>query len=87
MSRIHDVGRERCQDQPLLRLEATGLGQANVSRHLQILHTLGFVARRKEGLQVFCALADESVFALCDSACGGIRELNGSRLRTVDGRS
>lgn len=66
-------------------VEATGLGQANVSKHLQLLHALGFVARRKEGLHVLYALADESVFALCDIACGGIRAHSGSRLRALMG--
>ncbi|MGI9140823.1 MAG: ArsR/SmtB family transcription factor [Gemmatimonadaceae bacterium] len=50
----------------------TGLGQANVSRHLQILHALGFVARRKDGLFVYYRLADKSVFRLCDIMCGRI---------------
>ena len=51
-------------------MEATGLGQANVSKHLQLLTALGFVARRKEGLYVFYRLADDDVFRLCDLMCG-----------------
>ena len=51
-------------------VDATGLGQANVSKHLQLLHHLGFVARRKEGLFVYYALADKSVLQLCDIMCG-----------------
>ena len=50
--------------------ESTGLGQANVSKHLQLLHGLGFVERRKEGLYVYYRLADEDVFTLCDLMCG-----------------
>lgn len=50
--------------------EATGLGQANVSRHLQLLHSNGFVERRKEGLFVNYRLADEMVFQLCEMMCG-----------------
>jgi DNA-binding transcriptional ArsR family regulator len=53
-------------------VEETGLGQANVSKHLQLLHTLGFVRRRKEGLYVYYELADPSVFHLCDVMCGRI---------------
>lgn len=53
-------------------VESTGLGQANVSKHLQLLHSLGFVSRRKEGLFVYYALADRSVFKLCDLMCGRI---------------
>ena len=51
-------------------VEDTELGQANVSKHLQLLHSLRFVNRRKEGLYVYYALADKSVFQLCDIVCG-----------------
>jgi DNA-binding transcriptional ArsR family regulator len=50
-------------------VDETGLGQANVSKHLQVLHALGFVKRRKEGLFVFYTLADRSVLRLCDLMC------------------
>ena len=50
-------------------VDATGLGQANVSKHLQLLYGLGFVGRRKEGLYVYYSLADRSVFQLCDIMC------------------
>jgi DNA-binding transcriptional ArsR family regulator len=50
-------------------VEATGLGQANVSKHLQLLHAQGFVSRRKEGLYAYYALADERVFQLCEMMC------------------
>lgn len=61
-------------------VDETGLGQANVSKHLQILHSLGFVARRKEGLFVYYRLADKDVFRLCDIMCGRIE----SRMRGVE---
>ena len=51
-------------------VEATGLGQANVSKHLQMLHAMHFVSRRKDGLFVYYALADKTVFQLCDIMCG-----------------
>lgn len=51
-------------------VEATELGQANVSKHLQILHSHGFVGRRKEGLYSLYCLADDDVFTLCDLMCG-----------------
>ena len=53
-------------------VEATGLGQANVSKHLALLLTLGFVSRRKEGLYVYYTLADARVFKLCDLMCSRI---------------
>ena len=51
-------------------VDDTTLGQANVSKHLQLLHTLGFVSRRKDGLFVYYTLADRNVFHLCDIMCG-----------------
>jgi ArsR family transcriptional regulator len=48
---------------------ATEGTQANVSRHLQALSQAGMVARRKQGLQVFYAIADPSIFQLCDLVC------------------
>lgn len=54
-------------------MEGTGLSQANVSKHLQLLHSLGFVTRRKEGLYVHYTLAGEDVFALCDLMCGRLQ--------------
>jgi ArsR family transcriptional regulator len=50
--------------------ERTSLHQANLSKHLQLLHTLGFVSRRKDGLFVYYSLGDDDVFQLCDIMCG-----------------
>jgi ArsR family transcriptional regulator len=51
-------------------LQATGLGQANVSKHLQVLYTAGFVERRKDGPNTWYRLADHDVMRLCDLMCG-----------------
>lgn len=51
-------------------VERTGMGQANVSKHLQYLHAMGLVERRKDGLYVHYSLADEDVFRMCDIVCG-----------------
>src|SRR5262245_22259889 len=50
--------------------ERTSLNQANLSKHLQLLHPLGFVTRRKDGLFVCYSLTDDDVFHLCDIMCG-----------------
>ena len=50
----------------------TGLGQANVSRHLQVLHNFHFVSRRKDGLFMNYSIADQAIFTLCDIVCGKI---------------
>ncbi len=53
---------------------ATGGTQANISRHLQVLARGGVLSRRKDGLQVFYAIADQSVYALCDLVCGSMEK-------------
>ena len=51
-------------------VQETGLGQANVSRHLDVLRRYGFVERRKDGLNAFYRIADREVFGICDIMCG-----------------
>ena len=53
--------------------DATGLNQANLSRHLQQLSITGLVTRRKEGLFVYYALADRSVLRMCELMCGRLK--------------
>ncbi len=66
-------------------VQATGLGQANVSKHLAILHSLAFVKRRKEGLFAFYSLADKGVFQLCDLMCGRVESELKKRSRLLSG--
>jgi len=51
---------------------STQLCQANVSKHLQQLHTLGFVRRRKHGLFVHYAIADRQVAKRCNLMCARV---------------
>ncbi|MFW5951876.1 MAG: ArsR/SmtB family transcription factor [Gemmatimonadota bacterium] len=67
-------------------VERTGMGQANVSKHLQLLHALGFVDRRKEGLYVHYRLAGEDIFRMCDLMCGRIEEEAEERRQMLRGR-
>ena len=67
-------------------VERTGLGQANVSKHLQLLHALGFVERRKEGLYVHYRLGGEDIFRMCDLMCGRIEEEADRRRDLLRGR-
>jgi DNA-binding transcriptional ArsR family regulator len=53
--------------------EAVGGTQQNVSKHLGVLLNAGLVSRTKQGTSARYAIADETVFALCDQVCGGIR--------------
>jgi DNA-binding transcriptional ArsR family regulator len=54
--------------------QATGLTQANASRHLQTLTDAGVLKRRKQGLQVFYSVADKNIFNLCEHVCGSLQE-------------
>jgi DNA-binding transcriptional ArsR family regulator len=53
-------------------VEALGATQQNVSKHLGVLYQAGIVGRRKDGNRVIYAIADDSVFALCETVCGGL---------------
>lgn len=64
-------------------VEETAMGQANVSKHLQMLHAMGFVDRRKRGLFVHYALADQGVFDLCDVMCGRIEAQEKERRKLI----
>jgi len=55
-------------------VEATGLMQANVSRHLQTLTEAGLLARERRGSAVIYSIADPSIFKLCRQVCGGIQK-------------
>ena len=62
-------------------VDETGLGQANVSKHLARLHQLGFVTRRRDGLHIYYELADRDVLKLCDLMCGRIEAETRTRRR------
>ena len=51
-----------------------GSSQQNVSKHLGILHRAGILKREKRGTSVVYAVADQSVFEMCDLVCGQVRE-------------
>jgi DNA-binding transcriptional ArsR family regulator len=52
----------------------TGGTQANVSRHLQTLAGAHLLRRRKAGLHVFYAIADPTIFRLCELVCGRLEK-------------
>ncbi len=51
-------------------IEVCGMKQANVSKHLAILHDQHLVRRQREGTNVLYEIADPVVFSLCDLVCG-----------------
>ena len=63
-------------------------GQANVSKHLQVLLQQGFVDRRKEGTTSWYRISDPAVFTMCELVCGGLEEeLAASASRSAVARS
>ncbi len=50
-------------------IDETGLNQANLSKHLQVLYAHGFVRRTRNRSWVYYELADSSTFQLCDIMC------------------
>jgi DNA-binding transcriptional ArsR family regulator len=50
-------------------MAATGLGQANVSKHLKILTQAGILSRKPSGVSVYYEIADPIIFELCELAC------------------
>ncbi len=46
-------------------MQATGLSQANASKHLKSLTQLGIVSRRQEGVCVYYSVAEPVLFEVC----------------------
>lgn len=53
-------------------VEASGMTQTNVSRHLGLLRREGVVARRKDGKKALYRILDPNIEKLCTLVCGGI---------------
>ena len=46
-----------------------GMKQANVSKHLGVLHDNRLVKRQRDGVSVRYAIADPMIFSLCNLVC------------------
>jgi len=55
-------------------MAATGLGQANVSKHLKLLHQAGIIARQPQGVSVYYSVSDPLIFDLCELVCQRLAE-------------
>ncbi|MFB2922463.1 MULTISPECIES: ArsR/SmtB family transcription factor [Aerosakkonema] len=53
-------------------IEETGLGQANVSKHLKLLAQAGIVTRTQVGVSVYYEISNPFLFELCDLVCGSL---------------
>ena len=68
-------------------VEALDAGQPNVSKHLGILLDAGVVTRRKEGLNAYYSIADDSIFQLCELVCSRLDERLAAQRKAVVGYS
>ena len=51
-----------------------GLSQQNASKHLGVLHSAGLLQRTRTGNTARYAIADLSVFTLCELVCDSLRD-------------
>jgi DNA-binding transcriptional ArsR family regulator len=54
-------------------IEITGLGQANVSKHLKILTDARLLSRSQQGVNVIYEIANPVIFPLCDLVCESLK--------------
>ena len=52
--------------------QAVKTSQPNVSKHLKILLGAGMLTRQQHGNTVYYAIADESIFTLCETVCSSL---------------
>lgn len=55
-------------------VRATGMGQANVSKHLRQLHEARVVRRRQTGTSAYYAIDDPTIESICDIVCDRLRD-------------
>nr|HRC85853.1 metalloregulator ArsR/SmtB family transcription factor [Thermoanaerobaculia bacterium] len=53
-------------------LKRVGSTQTNISKHLAILRRGGLVATRREGLNIYYRVADETAFSICRTVCDAL---------------
>ena len=51
-------------------VKACAMKQANVSKHLGVLHDHRLVKREREGISIRYQIADPMIFSLCNLVCG-----------------
>lgn len=60
-------------------VDVLNCSQANVSKHLKLLHEGGLLTRRKDGLHVFYRVSDPMIDTICDLVCSRQQGLMASR--------
>jgi DNA-binding transcriptional ArsR family regulator len=65
-------------------MEACGMKQANVSKHLGVLHDHRLVRRERDGTTIRYEIADPTIFSLCNLVCGKV-ERDAQRVAEIFG--
>src|SRR5512142_3034701 len=65
-------------------VETLQSSQPNISKHLQALCQGGLIQRRREGLNIYYAIADPMVFRLCELVCSSATEQTRARLAELN---
>jgi DNA-binding transcriptional ArsR family regulator len=63
-------------------VERIATSQANISKHLRVLHDAGIVARRPEGTAAYFSVADPSLMPVCAIVCDRLRDQVAAEART-----
>jgi DNA-binding transcriptional ArsR family regulator len=74
-SRLHIL--QCLKEQPMNVMElsqATGLGQANLSKHLKVMTQAGILSRQPKGTSAYYQISDPLVFEFCELASARIGE-------------
>lgn len=72
-SRLQIICTLRCGSKNVSQIiNETGLGQANVSKHLKVLTQASIVARNQQGINVFYKISNPFIFELCELVCDSI---------------
>ena len=53
-------------------MDAVQTTQPNMSQHLNMLYRAGLVRKRREGVQIFYATADEHIVQICQAMCNRV---------------
>ena len=64
--------------------EVTGLGQANLSKHLKVLTQAGILSRQPKGVSVYYEIIDPVIFDLCELACDRISSRLQQQAKTLE---
>ncbi len=69
-------------------VDEVGGTQANVSKHLAVLHRSSLVGRRKDGTRAVYRIADPTLLRICSIVCEGVeREARSAQNPLLDIRS